>query len=314
MSVCVYLVSYLAIVVFIVGVMKRTIHYLTNPLHVRWELYPVAHEGKRASYGGSYLEEVDWWQKERKVSRIGELKVMIPEIFLLKAVWENNRPLWFLTYPFHLGLYLTVGFLGLIVIGAIAQLSGSPVGSGASLLNVVGALTAFVGPLGFILTILGAVGLIIKRRIDPGMRNYSSFSHFFNLILFAVTMAVALIVCLSVDPTFSMARTFVANLISFNMTPVPSSPFLLQVLLGVVTIAYIPLTHMSHFFMKYFLYHDIRWGDEPNVGTPKTDAKIGVVLNYPVSWAASHIAGHGKETWAEVATFNPVAKPEGAKE
>jgi hypothetical protein len=39
-----------------------------------------------------------------------------------------------------------------------------------------------------------------------------------------------------------------------------------------------------------------------------------VVLNYPVSWGAPHIAGHGKTTWAEVATFNPVAEPEDKKE
>ena len=89
---------------------------------------------------------------------------------------------------------------------------------------------------------------------------------------------------------------------------------MVQVVIGVLTIAYIPLTHMSHFFMKYFLYHDIRWGDEPNINTPKTDAKIGIVLNYPVSWSASHIAGHGKETWAEVATFNPTSEPEEGKE
>jgi len=314
MSLLVYLITYLALVVFLVAIIKRVVHYLTNPLHVRWEIYPVAHEGKRASYGGSYLEEVDWWQKERKVSLIGELKVMIPEILFLKAVWENNRPLWFLTYPFHLGLYLTIAFLVLLAVGAIGQLSGSPVGSDSSLMNAVGALTRLVGPVGFILTIIGALGLIIKRGTDPGLRNYSTTSHFFNLILFTVTMAIALIVWLSIDPAFTMARTFVANLISLDPAKVSSPLFLLQVLLAVLTIAYIPLTHMSHFFMKYFLYHDIRWGDEPNINTPETDKKIGVVLNYPVTWSAPHIAGHGKETWAEVATFNPVAKPEGGKE
>ena len=71
---------------------------------------------------------------------------------------------------------------------------------------------------------------------------------------------------------------------------------------------------MSHVFMKYFLYHHIRWGDEPNINMPKTDKKIGEVLTYPVSWSAPHIAGHGKNTWAEVATFNPVAKQEDKKE
>ncbi len=42
----------------------------------------------------------------------------------------------------------------------------------------------------------------------------------------------------------------------------------------------------------------------------ETNAKINVVLNYPVTWSASHIAGHGKNTWAEVATFNPEAQTE----
>ena len=43
------------------------------PMHVRWELYPVAHEKGRASYGGSYFEEVDWWTKPREVDKLGEV-------------------------------------------------------------------------------------------------------------------------------------------------------------------------------------------------------------------------------------------------
>ncbi len=314
MSQSIYLITYLAIVVFILACVRRIYKYLSNPIHVRWEIYPVAHDKERASYGGSYLEDVDWWQKERKVSRIGELKVMIPEILLLKAVWENNRPLWYLTYPFHLGLYLTVGFIGLLGIGAILELSSVAFEPETLIYSIVTALTNVVGPLGFILAIIGAAGLIYKRVTDSGLKNHSTFEHFFNLALFIVTMGLAVLTWLVVDPNFTMARAFIADLISFEMTAISSNLFFLQVLLAVLTIAYIPLTHMSHFFMKYFLYHDIRWGDEPNIGTPKTDEKIGVVLNYPVTWSAPHIAGHGKETWAEVATFNPVAKPEEGKE
>ena len=34
------------------------------PTHVRWEIYPVQHETTaRAAYGGSYLEELNWWEK-----------------------------------------------------------------------------------------------------------------------------------------------------------------------------------------------------------------------------------------------------------
>ena len=79
------------------------------PIHVRWELYPVAHEAKKAHYGGSYLEESEWWTKKREVSLFGELKVMVPEILFLVAVKEHNSKLWSRTFPFHFGLYMVIG-------------------------------------------------------------------------------------------------------------------------------------------------------------------------------------------------------------
>jgi len=306
----IYVLAYLALIVFISAILKRITGYVKNPIHVRWELYPVPHEGERASYGGSYLEDVDWWNKPRKISKISEIKVMISEILFLKAVWENNRSLWYVTYPFHLGLYLTTGFIGLLFIGAIAQLAGAAIGPHAPLLSAVATLTNVIGPIGFILATAGATGLLYRRMTDSGLNKYSSAEHFFNLILFIITMGVAVLTWLFVDPAFSMARGFMAAFISFSFSKIPLAQplFCTQVILAFLTMAYIPLTHMSHFFMKYFLYHDIRWGDEPNINSPETDAKIGVVLNYPVTWAAPHIAGHGKKTWAEVATFNPVAE------
>ena len=72
-------------------------------------------------------------------------------------------------------------------------------------------------------------------------------------------------------------------------------------LLGAL-VAYIPLTHMSHFVGKYFAYHAIRWNDTPN--TPGSDQEKPILenLSYPVSWAAPHIQGEGKKSWAELAT------------
>ena len=74
------LIPYAAAVVFVAAAVQRAVRIARLPMHLRWELYPVAHEKGRASYGGSYLEESDWWTKPRAVSVAGELKVMIPEI------------------------------------------------------------------------------------------------------------------------------------------------------------------------------------------------------------------------------------------
>jgi nitrate reductase gamma subunit len=310
MSTLVHVIAYASVVVFLVAVIARIVSYVKKPQHVRWELYPVAHD-PRAGYGGSYLEDVDWWQNKPKSSLVGELKVMVPEILFLKAVWEHNRPLWFLSYPFHLGLYVLMGFIGLQLLGAILLIGGVTVHPAAGGFGgLLGSVIKVIGPVGFVLGIVGALGLLIKRLTDPALKLYSSVGHYFNLVLFMVTLGLATATWWTVDPDFVGGRVFLASLLRFEFLEVPNTLFLVTMLMAFATVAYIPLTHMSHFFMKYFLYHDIRWGDEPNVNLPATDAKIATVLNYPVSWAAAHIEGDGKKTWAEVATFNPM-RPDG---
>ncbi len=39
-------------------------------------------------------------------------------------------------------------------------------------------------------------------------------------------------------------------------------------------VAYIPLTHMSHMFMKYFLYHKVKWDDAPNRRGGRIEAAV----------------------------------------
>jgi nitrate reductase gamma subunit len=308
----VYLIVLITIIIFLIAMIYRIVDYTKKPMHVRWELYPVGHEsGERATYGGGYLEEVDWWKKPRKTSMFNQVKAMALEIILLKAVWENNRPMWFRSFPFHFGLYLVMGFFGLLVLHAIIALAGGGASGFAIFIAVVAKI---LGPIGFIMGGLGALGLFLRRLSDQGLRKYSSGEHFFNLILFVATMVLAVITWLVADPNFEITRQFTANMISFNWTPLNSPLIATQIILTFLVIAYIPLTHMSHLFMKYFLYHDIRWGDEPNVDNLEIQKKIGVVLNYPVAWAASHIDGQNKKTWAEVATFNPAAEPEKEKE
>jgi nitrate reductase gamma subunit len=312
MSQFVYVLTYLALAVFILGVLKRIAAYRKNPQHLRWELYPVPHEGGgKASYGGSYLEEVDWWQKPRETSRIGELSVMIPEMLFLKALWEHNRTLWLVSFPFHFGLYLTFGLVALLVIGAGAQLAGMSADSG--LLALIVGVSTILGPIAFVMTLLGGLGLLVRRLRDPDLRNYASPEHRFNLVLFLATMGVAMLTWALADPNFEMARDFIAGLITFNLKELDSSLFLLQVVLAVATLAYIPFTHMSHFFMKYFLYHDIRWEDKPNVNAPEIDEQLGQELGFEPTWSAPHIAIPGKKTWADIALFNPAAEPEEAE-
>jgi len=135
--------------------------------------------------------------------------------------------------------------------------------------------------------------------------------HFFNLGAFVVLGALGLLAWLGNPSFFELGKNFLANALRFQFVDPGSAMFSLYLILGFALAAYVPATHMGHFFMKYFLYHDIRWGDQPTQDNLATQEKIGSMLNFHVSWSAPHIKGDGKKTWAEVATTNPTVNPSG---
>jgi len=307
-----YLVTYLCMIIFVVAVAAKVHKINSMPLHIRWDLYPVPHEGKRAKHGGSYYEEVDWWTKPREVSLIGELKAMIPEMLFIQALWEHNRPLWWRSFPFHFGLYLLIGWAGLLVVGGVLNLTPMKVGPDASAIGAaVYYLTILAGAFGLILATFGAGALLHRRLTDEDLDGFTSASHIFNLAAFLVALSIAFLTFLLIDRDFSIARGYVQNLITFKISaPVGSRAVSLEFALFSLLMAYVPLTHMSHFVAKYFFYHKIRWEDEPNLDNPAMEAKINEALGFPVSWAAPHIKGDGKKTWADVVTADVTAEEE----
>ena len=308
----VQIITYACVAVFLIAVISRFVKLSSLPMHLRWELYPVAHEKGKAKYGGSYLEEPDWWTKPRKKSHLGELKVMVPEILLLAGVWHHNKPQWFRSFPFNFGLYLLVGTILLLSVGGIAVAAGADVSADASgLLRAVHYVTVAAGWAGICLALLGSVALLGRRLLNADYREYTKSLDYFNLAFFVVTLVVALLARAVADPQLVGLRAVYARLLTFDFSAAEgiSGLVMAEVVLGSMLVAYIPLTHMSHFFTKWFMYHDIRWSDEPNIvrGGP-IERKIQKSLSYPVSWSAEHIGGDGKKNWVDVATTDPTAE------
>jgi nitrate reductase gamma subunit len=296
-----YFVAYASVLVFVVAVIGRFFMWSRMPLHMRWELYPVAHEAKRAGYGGSYLEESDWWKKPREVSLIGELKVMIPEIFFLVALKEHNRKLWTFSFPFHFGLYLVICCLVLALVnGILGGYAPSLVEGGFG--GLLDSLVAITGWGGLVLGLLGAIGLLHRRIGSSELRRYASPADVFNLVCFLVAFGFSILSFALTDPGLSSASIFAQGFVTFELTALPGLMAGISVVLLSLLLAYIPLTHMSHFVGKYFAYHAIRWNDEPNLPGGEQEATIGGLLSQPVSWSAPHIQGDGKKTWGDVAT------------
>jgi nitrate reductase gamma subunit len=297
------LLTYAAGLVFIIAFAAKLIRYASMPMHVRWELYPVPHEGK--SWGGSFYEEVDHWKKARHKDHMAQYRFMIPEILFIKALHEDNRSLWYWSFPFHLGLYLSIGGLVLLGIGALLQMWGLPPETSA-LGGFVKSLTVVISVIGFILGGLGAIGLLIKRASDKELSEFSAPIDYMNLLWLAGIFVTGFLVWLQ-DPGFSVARGYLVSLITFSSMKQPMGGLhVINLLLFIGFWAYFPFTHMTHMVSKYFMWDKVKWDDNPNVGDPGMDAKIKKYLAYPVTWSAPHVGAEGgRKNWADVATANP---------
>jgi len=284
-----------AVLVFVVAVLARGIRIARTPIHLRWELYPVPHEGKRASHGGSRMEDTDWWTKTMHKDHLAELKVMIPEILLLKGVWEHNRPLWFPSWTLHFGLYLLIGNMFLLILTALLSLIGVTLP-----MDFVYGTVKFLALAGCLIGTIGAVAMFIKRGFDPKLKMYNTASHFFNIFHLGAIYIAGLVWILT-DPSYGQNLIALYNSL-FTFSPSPELSLAAYVHIGATLLffVYLPFTHMTHFFTKYFTYHDVRWEDEANLPGGKLEEKIKKVVSQPVTWSAPHIGADGKKNWADL--------------
>lgn len=291
------MLSYLGFGVFVVVVLGRIIKYLRMPLHLRWELYPLPHE-KGREYGGSYFEELNWWEKPIKKSPLGQIKFMIPEILFVRGLYHDNRKLWYVSFPFHFGIYLVIGCLGLLLIGAIANIAGLSPQSAISVF--LQSLAVIFGAIGFVLGTIGAVGLLLRRIFDEDLRAFAAPIDYFNLVFILAIFLSGLIAWFSYDSTLTVFRDYMKSMITFSSMSIGSSSLIVHIVLLSLFMMYLPFTHMTHFFAKYFMWDKVRWDDERNLRESAVEAKVNKLLGVKQNWSAPHIKA-GK-TWAEVAT------------
>ncbi len=295
--------TYLSVLIFLTVVLYRFIKIANMPAHLRWDLYPVPHEGfKKSRYGGSYYEELDWWTKPRHVSKLNELSVMIPEIILLRGVWEANKGLWFWSWAFHFGLYLAIFMAFLAVVSTII----GPVSAFGLILTNIAALSAVIG---YILGVIGCIGMIYKRLANEKLKPFTTQASIFNLIFILLIFITGLIAIsktglLATDQSglIGQLQIYTAGLVNFDGTAVVHPAVVLHITVILLFMVYMPFTHMAHFFLKWFTYHGIRWNDEPNKAGSALEKDIIRSLNYKPTWAAKHIKADGKKTWVDIAT------------
>ena len=163
---------------------------------------------------------------------------------------------------------------------------------------------------GLILGNIGSLGLLYRRWTDPELRDYSSPIDYFNILFIFLFFLSAFVGGLSGNPLLEDAKAYALGLLTGGRSPAPYLPG--QSVSGIVAIvsasllvAYIPLTHMSHMFMKYFLYHKVKWDDAPNRPGGGIEAAILENLGLKPTWAAKHVGADGQKNWGDIASSAP---------
>lgn len=293
--------TYLAAVMFIGGAILKAVKYARAPMHLRWELYPVPHE-KNRDHGGSYLEELNWWTHPRETSLLAEIQAMLEEMLLIRSLWHRNRAQWYASFPFHMGIYFLAGLVMLTVLGAILEavgFAGGP-GSQSPLWAALQWLTLLCGGLGLVMATFGAIALLWRRLTDPNLSRMSSFSDYLNLVFILAAFLSADFAWISADNSFTLLREYFRGVLTLSPATGLPGAVMLEVVVASLFLIYLPFTHMTHFVAKYFTYHQVRWDDAPNLGDPKTLARLQENLARPVGWAVPHI--QSDKSWAEAAT------------
>jgi nitrate reductase gamma subunit len=283
-----------AVGIFLIVIVYRTVAINKLPLHLRWELAPIPHEKEKSRYGGSYLEEYEWWRKPRKKSRVAPIIFIAGEILLMKGVWKHNRTLWPFSFSFHTGIYLLVVTLFLHVINAIFIITGVPL----SVLNVFLEIDSIFAVVGYIIGSLGTIGLIFKRVIDSNLRPFNTFSTYFRLVFLGAVFISGGYAWFYHSDYASKMSIFIKKIITLEAGITVTLPMALHISLFLLFLVYFPLTDMLHFIAKYFTYHVVRWNDEPQ--DEKMTKKLRGLMTQRVGWSARHVQADSKKSWAEI--------------
>lgn len=272
------LFCWVALICFIAFSVKKAMYFAKLPQHGRQDLYPIPLETEeKFKYGGSYMEDDKWYEKERHHNLKGEILDMMVEMLFIKKLFVNQNSLWWLSYSLHLGMYAAIAWSVLVLVGAFV-----PIGAFATVVNFLAILAGIVA--GVLMTV-GAIGLLCKRLFVKEFKAYTTPQEYFNLCALLATSAMGLVNWLG-DMQFEFGRNIARAMFTFKpladfydgSVPIQLTVFIL--LLGFISI-YIPLTKMSHYVGKYFTFHKVIWDNEPNMPGSKIEANILAAAQKP---------------------------------
>jgi nitrate reductase gamma subunit len=289
--------TYFAYMFIVAMYTVKIVRYLSLPVHLRWELYPVIHEEKRGR--GSCFEEMEWWTRARRKSHIRGVIYLLKEYLHLGEYFKRHFSYWIVLYPWHVGFVLIILFHILCFLCGVFMAAGLDISrdsagvSGRVLYYVV----IVVGGASFISGSIGSIGLPFKRLYDRNLRLYATPLNYVSYLLTSMVFLTGLYAWGIVDPTLSEYREFWRGLVTFSYISVePASAA--HIITFNVFLIYLPYTRSMHYITRFFAFFFIRWDDEPNVRGCKLEKELIKLQDQKVTWAGPHI-GPGNR-WSDL--------------
>jgi nitrate reductase gamma subunit len=279
-AVFVQVLSWLCFLIFLVGIGVEWRRYARLPLHLRWDLHPLPKETIQASSNGGL--------PGRLAVIVSEVRFAFREGLLFEQCFKSNRGIWYATYPFHLGVFLSTLWVFLLFLSAITGLAdwwpskSVLIGSGSA---------------GLVLGSAGCLGLLWKRLFDPNLRSYTTAREYLNLSFLLIVFLLGLSTWIGWDIGFSLSRQYAQSLVALSSPPSAEWPFWFTTAVFSVFLATLPFASMKHGIAKFFTYHQVRWDDKPNLQGSELEHRIQGLMGNSLTWSAPHV---GVTKWQDV--------------
>lgn len=295
--------TYFAYLFIILMYAAKLVKYVRMPVHLRWELYPVIHEEK-FGYGGSYLEEKEWWTKPHKKKLLKGFFYLLKDYFTLSDYAKNNFLYWLGIYPWHIGFIFIITFHILCFLGGLFMINGIQVSNKSEIFlgKVFYYIIVATGALSFLSGMFGSIIVMLNRILNKNLRENAVPLNFFTYVFTFVVFLTGFYSWFFTDPDLSEYREFWVGLLTLDFRDVRLWTKIHIVVFDLFLI-YLPFTRSLHYITRFLAFFLIRWDDEPNIPGGKLEKELKSLFENEVSWAAPHIQKSKK--WKELARLNP---------
>jgi len=292
MSVFLGIFTYFSYIFILVAYSLKIAKYLSLPIHLRWELYPIMHE-ENYRYGGSYYEDMNWRTGKRQKSLLRSLLYLMRDYLYMGSYLKSHCYYWFFLYISHISFILLIFLQAFIIAGGLLSIKHIDVS--------LHGITEYIGLICFIAGIAGNIGLLVFHLVKDELRLYTSPFMYFGYLFYVILCLCGLVMWLYDDNPFLQYENFWRGL--FTLSPVSITPLLTCFIILInLHLIYLPFTRAIHYITRLFAFFKIRWDDEPNIKGSGLEKRILKALEQKITWSAPHI--HTGKKWNEQFKMN----------